>query len=288
MSKALSWQSPHGASSEFRHYLIANLLDEVRFSAYMNPLLFQMTKREVVGRYQGSVIGLAWSFLNPLMMLAIYTFVFGVVFSARWQNNGGHADFAMNLFAGLIVFNIFSECINRAPMLVLSNVSYVKKVVFPLYILPITVMLSALFHALVSLVILFLFYAFVHGLPHWTVVFLPLVWIPLALLTLGFSWFLASLGVYLRDIGQVVGVATTALLFLSPVFFPASALPESVRQWAFLNPLTLPIEQTREIVIHGNLPAWNLLAIYAVVSICITWLGFIWFDKTRKGFADVI
>ncbi len=254
----------------------------------MNPLLFQMTKREVIGRYQGSVIGLAWSFLNPLMMLAIYTFVFGVIFSARWPHGGGHADFAINLFAGLVVFNIFSECLNRAPMLVLSNVSYVKKVVFPLYILPITVLLSTLFHALVSLVILLVFYIFVHGWPHWTIIFLPLIWVPFALLTLGCSWFLASLGVYLRDIGQVVGVATTALMFLSPIFFPASALPEAVRQWAFLNPLTIPIGQTREVVIHGNLPDWSLLAIYAVVGVLIARLGYIWFDKTRKGFADVI
>jgi len=254
----------------------------------MNPLLFQMTKREVVGRYQGSVIGLAWSFLNPLMMLAIYTFVFGVIFSARWQNTGGHADFAMNLFAGLVVFNIFSECLNRAPMLVLSNVSYVKKVVFPLHILPVTVLLSALFHALVSLGILLLFYIFIHGWPHWSVILLPLVWAPLAMLTLGCSWFLASLGVYLRDIGQVVGVATTALLFLSPVFFPASALPGTVRQWAFLNPLTLPIGQTRALVIHGDMPDWPQLATYAVVSVLIAGMGYVWFDKTRKGFADVI
>jgi len=251
-------------------------------------LLLHMAKREVVGRYRGSLFGIAWSFLNPLMMLAIYTFVFGVIFSARWQGSGGHADFAINLFAGLIVFNILSECLNRAPTLVLNNVSYVKKVVFPLYILPITVLFSVLFHAGVSLVILLLFYLFVHGLPHWTVVFLPLVWAPLALVALGCSWFLASLGVYLRDIGQVVGVMTTALLFLSPVFFPASALPEAVRQWAFLNPLTLPIGQTRELVIHGNMPDWSQLAIYAAVSVLVAWLGYGWFDKTRNGFADVI
>jgi len=251
-------------------------------------LVAQMARREVTGRYRGSVFGLAWSFLNPLLMLAVYTFVFGVIMPARWPTGGGHADFAMNLFAGLIVFNLFSECANRAPGLILGNVSYVKKVVFPLEILPVAVLLAALFHAAISLGILLVFFIFTHGLPHWTVVFMPLIWVPLALLTLGVSWFLASLGVYLRDTGQVVGVAITALLFLSPVFYPASALPGAVRGWAFLNPMMLPIAQTRAVIIHGVMPDWRLLGLYAGASMLIAWLGYLWFSKTRSGFADVI
>ena len=260
----------------------------VKALAELTPLIIQMTRREVAGRYRGSVFGLAWSFLNPLLMLAIYTFVFGVIMPARWKTGGGHADFAMNLFAGLIVFNLFSECANRAPGLILGNASYVKKVVFPLEILPVTVLLAALFHAIVSLGILLLFFLFVHGLPHWTVVLTPLIWAPFALLTLGLSWFLASLGAYLRDIGQVVGVLTTALLFLSPVFYPASALPKAIRGWAFLNPLTLPIAQTRAVIIRGTMPDWGLLALYAGISMLFAWLGYLWFSKTRRGFADVI
>jgi len=251
-------------------------------------LLRQITQREVLGRYKGSMIGLAWSFLNPLMMLIVYTFVFGVVFKARWQVTGSHEDFALNLFAGLIVFTMFAETINRAPGLILSNVSYVKKVVFPLEILIPSVALSSLFHALVSMAILLLFYVYVHGMPPWEVLWLPLVWLPFMMLILGLSWFLAALGVFLRDIAQVVGVFVTALMFLSPIFYPVKALPTSVQHWVFLNPLALIIEQTRHIVLLGQSPEWLALGTYTVVSALICVGGYLWFVKMHKGFADVI
>jgi len=251
-------------------------------------LLRQMVWREVAGRYRGSVVGLAWSFLHPLLMLAVYAFVFGVVLPARWPSANTPADFALNLFAGLIVFGLFSECVNRAPGLVLANVNYVKKVVFPLELLPISTLAAGLFHAAVSLVILLLFFVFVHGLPYWTVLLLPLIWLPFVLFTLGLSWILASLGVYLRDIGQVVGVTTTALLFLSPVFYPASALPEAMRGWMFLNPLAPVIEQTRAATLQGISPDWQIWSIYMVISMLTAWLGYWWFINTRKGFSDVV
>ena len=256
--------------------------------ANLKHLVVQLTRREIVGRYRGSLFGLAWSFFNPLLMLAVYTFVFGVVLPARWQTGGGHGAFAINLFAGLIIFNLFAECITRAPGLILANVSYVKKVVFPLEILPLTVVLAALFHAVVSLIILFLFYLFVVGPPPWTLLLIPLVWAPLALMILGLSWFLASLGVYIRDIGQVIGVLVTALLFLSPVFYPATSLPAFVRGWAMLNPLTLPIMQTRQVVLNGIMPDWSLWAAYSAAGLMCAWLGYVWFRKTRRGFGDVI
>jgi len=255
--------------------------------AYRN-LLSQMVRREVAGRYKGSVIGLMWSFLHPLLMLAVYAFVFGVVLPARWPSADTPGDFALNLFAGLIVYGLFSECVNRAPSLVLNNVNYVKKVVFPLHLLPVSVFISALFHSLVSLFILLLFFMFLHGLPYLTVLWVPLIWLPFMFFTIGLSWVLASLGVYLRDIGQVVGVTTTALLFLSPVFYPASALPEALQDWMYLNPLALVIEQTRAAVLLGvspNLLAW---AIYMVAGVTTAWLGYMWFIKTRKGFSDVL
>ncbi|RMF68951.1 MAG: ABC transporter permease [Calditrichaeota bacterium] len=251
-------------------------------------LILKMARREVLGRYRGSVIGLAWSFLHPLLMLGVYTFVFGSVFHARWNGAEGTVDFALNLFAGLMVYGLFSENVNRAPHLVLEHVNYVKKVVFPLQILPLPMLISSLFHALVSLGMLLLFFMLAHGWPPCTVLWLPVVWLPLLLLILGCSWLLASLGVFLRDVGQVVGVATTALMFLSPVFFPVSSLPAGVRRWMFLNPLAPVIEQTRAVVLHGHSPDWSLWGIEVLTGLAVAWLGYLWFCKTRGGFADVL
>lgn len=252
-------------------------------------LLWQLTRRDVVGRYRGSMMGLLWSFLNPLLMLAVYTFVFSEVFPARWgQGNAGKTDFAILLFAGMIVHALFAECVNRAPNLILSHPGYVKKVVFPLEILPWMALASTLFHAAISVLVLLLFFAAVHAHIHWTAVYLPAVLLPLALLTIGFSWFLASVGVFLRDVGQTTGFVTTAMMFLSPVFYPASALPEGYRRLLHLNPLTFIIEQSRDVLVWGKTPDWQGLAVYFAVSMVVGWLGFFWFQKTRKGFADVL
>ncbi len=192
-------------------------------------LVWQMTRREVVGRYRGSLIGLAWSFLNPLLMLVVYTFVFSVIFKARWGGdvNETKTDFAIILFAGMIVFGLFSEIINRAPGLIVSNVNFVKKVVFPLEILPWVTLGSVLFHSFVSLIVLLLVQLTLKFFLPWTVLLFPLVLLPLIFASMGAAWFLASIGVYVRDIGQVMGVFTTVLMFLSAVFYPVSSLPES-------------------------------------------------------------
>jgi lipopolysaccharide transport system permease protein len=252
-------------------------------------LIKALAQREVIGSYRGSVMGILWSFFNPVFMLLVYTFVFSVVFKARW---GGGSDskteFALILFAGLIVFNLFSECINRAPTLILSNVNYVKKVVFPLEILPWVALGSALFHALISLSVWLIAYLILFGLPHITIFLLPIIILPLLLLIMGLAWGLASLGVYLRDVSQFIGVLTTVLMFLSPIFYPASALPEEYRHLLLLNPLTPAIEQAREVLFWGKLPDFNMLVIYMLVTVLLACLGFAWFQKTRKGFADVI
>jgi lipopolysaccharide transport system permease protein len=253
-------------------------------------LIWQMSKREVVSRYRGSVMGLLWSFFHPVFMLTIYTFVFSVVFQAKWGqgHSESRAEFAIILFAGLIVFNLFSEVVNRAPGLILSHVNYVKKVVFPLEILPVVVLGAALFHALIStLVLLFFSAVLTHSLPA-TVLFLPFVLLPLLVLVLGVGWFLASLGVFLRDVGQTVGILTTALLFLSPIFFPISALPDSLHIYLFLNPLAFIIEQTRSVLIWGEGPNWGGLLLCFFVNALVAWGGLAWFQKTRKGFADVL
>jgi lipopolysaccharide transport system permease protein len=254
-------------------------------------LIVQMTKREVVGRYKGSVMGLAWSFFNPVFMLAVYTFVFSEIFKSRWGGIGGDdskTQFAVVLFVGMIVLSLFSEVLNRAPGLILFNVNYVKKVVFPIEILPVIAMGGALFHSLISLGVLLVAFILFNGYLHWTVIFIPLVLLPLVILTTGLAWMLASLGVFLRDVGQTIGIITTVLMFLSPVFYPVTAVPERFRPFIMANPLTFIIEQARDVLIWGHVPNWIGLAGYTLAAAIIAWIGYAWFQKTRKGFADVL
>ena len=263
---------------------------EIFASGWRNRhLIAQLIRREIVGRYRGSIFGLLWSLFNPLLMLLIYTFVFSVVFNARWaQGSESRTGFAMVLFAGLLGFNLFAECIGRAPALILANVNYVKKVVFPLEILPWVALGSALFHFLVGLIVWMVFYLLFFGLPQTTALLLPVAILPLVLLTLGLSWFLASLGVYLRDVSQVIGIVLTMLMFLSPVFYPLSAIPSDFQALLVLNPLTLAIEHVRDVLVWGKLPDAAEYLVYLVGCALMSLFGFAWFQKTRKGFADVL
>jgi lipopolysaccharide transport system permease protein len=252
-------------------------------------LIKAMVKREVIGRYRGSVMGILWSFFNPVLMLAVYTFVFSVVFKARWTGGSeSKTEFALALFAGLMVFNLFSECLNRAPGMVLGNVNYVKKVVFPLEILPVVALGSAAFHLVISLFAWLIFYLVFFGVPPATALLFPVVLLPLIPLTLGISWFLASLGVYLRDVGQIIGILTTVLMFMSPIFYPISALPKEYQPFLLLNPMTVVIEAVRGVLIIGKVPDCGLYGIYTTFSAFVAWMGSAWFQKTRKGFADVL
>ena len=251
-------------------------------------LIVQMTKREVVGRYKGSAMGLAWSFFNPVFMLVVYTFVFSMIFKSRWGGDESRTLFAVVLFVGMIVLGLFSEVLNRAPSLILSNVNYVKKVVFPLEILPVIAMGAALFHSLISLGVLLVAFILFNGYLHWTVIFTPLVLLPLVIVTLGISWMLAAIGVFLRDVGQTIGIITTVLMFLSPVFYPVTAVPEKFRPFIMANPLTFIIEQAREVLVWGHTPNWIGLGVYTMAATVVAWAGYALFQKTRKGFADVL
>lgn len=252
-------------------------------------LILRMIKREVIGRYKGSFLGLFWSFVTPVLMLAIYTFVFSFVFKARWGlEHSNRYEFALVLFAGLIVYNLFSECISHAPGLILNNVNYVKKVVFPLEILPWVTLGSALFHAFISLLVLLLFLLIIDHDFSFTILFLPLIIFPFLLLIMGLSWFLASIGVFVRDINQVMNMLLTILLFMIPIFYPLSSLPDSVSNYLFLNPITLIVEQVRAVLIWGKQPNWIYLGYYSIAALFIFWSGWGWFNKTRKGFADVL
>jgi len=253
-------------------------------------LIWQLAKREIIGRYRGSALGLAWSLIHPMLMLVVYTFVFAVVFRARWGVGEAETkgDFALVLFAGLIINNLFAECINRAPTLIVQNINYVKKVVFPLEVLPLVSAGSAVFHAGVSLVVLLVAQLILrHSLP-WTIVLFPLLITPLLIATIGASWFLASLGVYLRDVAHLTGLFTTVMLFMSPVFYPVSALPVELQPWLSLNPLTFILEAGRGLLLFGQIPNLFVCAGYWLGSLVVATLGFWWFQHTRQGFADVL
>lgn len=252
-------------------------------------LIVTLVQREVLGRYRGSILGILWSFFNPIFMLAVYTFVFSIVFQARWSTTStSKAEFALILFAGLLIFNLFAECITKAPTLVLSNVSYVKKVVFPLEILPWVSFGAALFHACINFAVWFLFYLVIIGLPKITCLLFPLLVVPFSLFIMGISWLLTSLGVYLRDVAQIIGIVTTTLMFLTPLFYPVSAIPVNYRPLIYLNPLTYVVELARDLLVFGNGIVWDSFVVFSTGSVVVAWLGFAWFQKTRKGFADVL
>jgi lipopolysaccharide transport system permease protein len=238
-------------------------------------LIVALTKREVLGRYRGSILGVLWSFFNPLFMLAVYTFVFSSVFKARWSGGtDSKTEFSLLIFVGMLVFGLFSECLGKAPGLVLANPNYVKKVVFPLEILPIVALGSAIFHFLISLSVWLLFYLVSFGLPPLSFVLLPIVLLPLMLIILG--------------LGQIIGVLITALMFLSPIFYPITALPEAYRAVVSLSPVTIAVEEARSVMFFGKTVAWQIWGIYLLVSMIIASAGFAWFQKTRRGFADVM
>lgn len=264
-------------------------LDILRSISSHQELVFELVKRDFIGRYKGSFMGMAWSLFHPLLMLTVYTLVFSVAFKARWGvGDESKLGFALALFSGMIVHGLFAECLNNAPRLISSQPNYVKKVIFPLEIMPWVTVISALMHFLVGLSLLIAF-ILTSGMPLGPQVLLvPVIIMPLIIMTLGFTWIFASLGVYLRDVSQGMSIVTTVLMFLSPVFYPSSSLPENIQSLLIFNPITLPIEQLRNVLFWGKSIQWSSWSFSFVLSLLIVWLGFWWFQKSRKGFADVI
>jgi lipopolysaccharide transport system permease protein len=269
---------------------------------FLNPLAFfrnlfghsslirQFTRREIEARYRGSNLGMLWPFVTPVVMLLIYTFAFGAVFRLRWpgREQDSLAGFALVLFCSLIPFNVFSESVTRAPGLVLAVPNFVKKVVFPLEVLAVSAVGTALFHASVSVVILLgAIWAHTGAIP-WTVVLLPLVAIPLIALSLGVTWILASLGVFLRDVGHTVGLAVQVLLFTTPIFFPPEMVPDQFRLLLLLNPLTAIVEDFRVVVLWGRQPEWVALIGRSLVTCGVMLFGYALFMRTKRAFADVV
>lgn len=252
-------------------------------------IVWQMAKRDIIDRYRGSMLGLLWSFFNPVAMLLIYTFVFSVVLGARWPGSGGGSiEYALNLFAGLIVFSLFSESVSRAPALVLQNSNLVKKVVFPLEVLPWVTIASSAFHAAMNYLVLLVFVLAVKGTLHPTALLFPLVVVPVILLSLGLSWFLASMGVFLRDMTHTVGLLVSALMFVSPVFYPLTAVPEAARRVLQLNPLARSIDDARSISVLGTLPDLGAFLLLCLAAGLVAWAGLWWFMRTKHAFADVV
>lgn len=252
-------------------------------------LLLQMARRDVEARYRGTAMGVLWSLVTPLAMLIVYTFVFSEVFGARWSTStDDKVGFAINLFAGLIVHGLFAECASRATGMILQHSSYVKKVVFPLWLLGPVILGSALFHACISFLVLFAAFVFFYGFLHWQIVLLPFVLAPFLVMLLGVVWLLSAAGVFLRDIGQLMPVVITAMLFMAPVFYPVSALPEGYRDWLYLNPLTPAIEMARDLIISGEIPDLASYVKYLAMCLAVAVGGYAFFIRLKKGFADVI
>lgn len=253
-------------------------------------LIWQLTKRDVIGRYKGSWLGIGWSFAYPLLMLCLYTFVFSGIFNARWPgvNTDSKLMFATNLFAGLVIINMLAEVASKASTLILSNVNYVKRVVFPLEILGIVTVLSATFHAAVSIVLLIFFKLIASGSLSWSILAIPILWLPLCIFCSGLGWAISALGVYIRDMALLVNVGISLLLFVSPIFFPSSAYPERWRGVLELNPLVWMIEEMRSIIIQGAWPKPLPLVVAMVSAIATTYFCYQFFKKARRGFADVL
>lgn len=253
-------------------------------------LIHVLTRREISGRYRGSLLGSLWALLTPLLLMLVFTLVFGVVLQARWPGSEGQGIgmFALRLLAGMLLHGLLGEALSRAPTLVVAQPNYVNKVVFPLEVLGWVTLLTALFQATIGLALLVL----VNGV--WGTGFaasqwaLPLIVLPYALLLTGLVWAFAALGVYLRDLAQLVGPLVMMSMFLGPVFFPRSAMPEALQPWLLLNPVTVPIEQLRAALFEAQWPDWGVTALYGLVAVAVYLLGLWLFTTLKRGFADVI
>jgi len=254
-------------------------------------LIWQFTRRQVVQRYKGSYMGLLWSFITPLALLLVYTCAFSVILKVSWGRGevpGGHVNYAIMLFAGFVAFNVFSESILSAPHLIVNNPNLVKRVVFPMETLPVDAVGAAFVNSLFGLVILLIGVIAVQGYIPWTIIFLPLIYLPLLLLSAGFTWFFTSLGVFIRDVGHLLAVLIQMLFFLTPIIYPLSSVPESIRFLLYLNPLSFIVNHFRRVIIFGQMPDWGQYSMLTLLAGLVCVLGYIWFMKSKKTFADVV
>lgn len=251
-------------------------------------LVRELTKREFSGRYRGSFGGVVWSFVQPLFLLTVYTVAFGVILKARWGFSGSTIDYALMLFAGLIVFNAFSECLSRSATLVTDNPNFVKKVVFPLELLPIITVGTVLIHAMIAMVVWLLGYALLVGVPKSTAILFPVILATFVPVLLGLGWLLSAIGVIVRDISQLTSMLSHTLLFLTPIFYSIEAAPPLLQHLLMLNPLTYVVEQFRLVLIYGQVPALKGLAVYFLLACLFAWIALVMFRRLRPTFADMV
>lgn len=253
-------------------------------------LFMQMLKRDIQQRYRGSQLGFLWAFFYPVLMLLVYTFVFGMVMKVKWGVEGqNNIDFGLILFAGLLLHGLLAEVMIGSVRLITGNSQYVKKVVFPLEILSLVCLANALFHMLLGLSILLVIFVITGNTLHWTLLLTPVVLFPFVVFLMGASWFVSVLGVYVRDLGQVIGVLMTVMMFLCSIVFPFDRLPIEIQPYVlWLNPLTIIVEQLRAVLLFGQMPDWSLLGTYTIFAFLMFFVGVWFFKRTRDGFADVI
>lgn len=251
-------------------------------------LIGQLAWRRIVVRYRGSLLGLAWSVVSPLLTLAIFTLVFGVMFGSRWTDDANTVQYALLLYLGLCVFWLVSECIGEATSVIADHASYVKKVVFPIEVLPWILVVTALFHIAIRLAIFVVAWAVFEGRPPLTLIWLPGVLVPLVFASVGLSYVIACAGALVRDLREGMSLLLTALMFLSPILYPLHSVPEAFRPLILLNPLTLPVEQVREVAAFGTSPDLGSWGLAVLVSWALAWLGAAAFARMRGVFADVV
>jgi lipopolysaccharide transport system permease protein len=251
-------------------------------------LVWELAKREIASRYRGASFGALWSLIQPFMMLGVYTVAFGQILGARWPGVETTGSFAIILFVGLIVHGFLAECLAKAPTLVVGNANYVKRIVFPLEVLPWPVLVSAAFHFFTNAAVLAITLVALGRIPGPTALLLPIVLAPLAAVALGSMWMLAACAVYFRDINQLVAPLTTALFFLSTAIIPMAVVPDRFRIVFQLNPISLIADESRAVLLYGNLPQWDALLIYSAFAAVWFYLGFLLFSRLRRGFANVL
>lgn len=249
-------------------------------------LLGQLVKRDVLMRYRGAMIGVLWILLSPLLMLAIYAFIFGQVFQSRWPQQDGGLPFWLLLYSGLITFNIFAETVSRAPSSVRSYPSFVKKIIFPVQILPMVPLGAALVHGVFNFLILISVLAWIGSL-HVQILLFPLLLAPVLLLALGMSWFVAAWGVFIKDMTQIIPMLVQMLMFLSPVFYPSSAVPRMLRPVYQFNPLGTVIETSRAMLTGQSIEWWAWGMAFGF-CLAVSILGYVFFQNSRDEFADVL
>jgi lipopolysaccharide transport system permease protein len=279
--------APHQPKNAWQHMHPWQLV--LHLAGYKD-LIWQLTWRQVQERYRGSYLGILWTLITPLLTLLVYTFVFSVILKAPWKETGseGFTGRALIIFSGMVVFNVFSECMTHAPKLIIGHPNYVKKVVFPLEILPVSALGAALINSSFGLVIVLVGLLLSSGSLHWTLIYLPLVYLPLVALTLGLSWLLASLGVFIRDIGNFIGTAVQLLFFLTPIVYPISAVPQFMQPVLQLNPLTVVVEEFRRVALWGTAPDWPWLGGATLLSLLVMVGGYMGFMRSKQAFADVL